>query len=764
MFTGGLFVLLESDPFGASARFAERARDLGLRPFLLTTNPGKSAGARLERLSIFKMSRLAAMDAVNRLGRDQVCGVWSLKDNLAGMAAHIALEIGRQGANPEAIKICSDKFSTRQTLVQAGINDVEFALAQSAKEAAAAACALGGPVVIKPRFSTGSFGVRLCRSAREARDHFNTLAERLQNLEHWGVLIETAVVGQQFSVQIFDGRSIGVTRQSVCLPPALITVELDFPWCGDPQIHRQIVEHAERAVAAVGCVRGPASVDLRYDSLGPHIIEINPRLAGDMIPENVFLATGIDLIDATVRFACGMHYSLEPSRNRGSATRWFLRPDYAVSEMLGCDEAAKVPGVVKVKTFPNWFGREGPATDFKDRLAFIIAEAETSTKAGEIARSGLQRLQVSRFKHESKNPLAPIFQSNSWAAFFRSKPGRQSSCMSCSIVFESESFDALASEWENLFRRAAKQTPFFRYSWLQQCWERQRLDLRKQLFVVVIRKDDRPVLMAPFIIRPRGGSWQLEFLDSLTPQYNDVLVEDSLEAGGAIRYLWESLTSLQSIRRFSLNWLQDDSALSHYLEKTKQDFKIQRFTATFIDLTRFAGWDTYLRYLPQKLRQDHGRQLRNLERRGSVEFRMADAATYPTEIAWLFARKREWVDSKRKSAWLNAPGTEELFTAAAKEGIVSDRTWLTTLTASGETIAAMLSFREGSTLYLSKVTYNPAWHVFSPARTLMLLTIKRAFEEGIAKCDLMTGRGDWKDTLSTGTKVVRNLTLMLGSG
>jgi CelD/BcsL family acetyltransferase involved in cellulose biosynthesis len=73
----------------------------------------------------------------------------------------------------------------------------------------------------------------------------------------------------------------------------------------------------------------------------------------------------------------------------------------------------------------------------------------------------------------------------------------------------------------------------------------------------------------------------------------------------------------------------------------------------------------------------------------------------------------------------------------------------------------MLSFREGSTVYLSKITYDPVWHVFSPARTLLLLTLQRAFDEGIKKCDLMTGRGDWKDTLATGKVVVRNIALML---
>src|SRR5262249_18034079 len=103
-----------------------------------------------------------------------------------------------------------------------------------------------------------------------------------------------------------------------------------------------------------------------------------------------------------------------------------------------------------------------------------------------------------------------------------------------------------------------------------------------------------------------------------------------------------------------------------------------------------------------------------------------------------------------------APGTEELFTIAAKEGIESGRTWISNLSIDGQTIAAILSFRENSTFYMSKITYDPAWHVYSPARTLLLLTVKLACDRKIKRCDLMPGEGSLKDTLSSGSIRVRN--------
>ena len=240
----------------------------------------------------------------------------------------------------------------------------------------------------------------MCGDEEEARLHFDYLAEREPNVRQLGVLVEEAIEGSQFSVQIFDGRAIGVTRQDVG-PAPRITVALEFPWLADERVHRDLVRHAEQAVAAVGHTRGPGSVDLRHDDKGPRVLEINPRLAGDMIPENIRLATGIDVVEATIRFACGMTYDLKPRYNRGSATRWFLRPDQPIHDLTGAGAASAVSGVTHVRLFPNSYRRTGPANDYRDRLAFVISEAELPEKAGVIAETGLRHLAATPSKSAS---------------------------------------------------------------------------------------------------------------------------------------------------------------------------------------------------------------------------------------------------------------------------------------------------------------------------------------------------------------------------
>ena len=130
------------------------------------------------------------------------------------------------------------------------------------------------------------------------------------------------------------------------------------------------------------------------------------------------------------------------------------------------------------------------------------------------------------------------------AAVWRMRRG--SSLLAHSVIRDEASLQALESEWEDLFKRAAVQTPFLRYSWVRLCWDRQRAIRGTTLFLVVVRKHDRPVLIAPLVRRKE----KLSFLDSATPQYNDVLVEDSVDASLYVDYLWQILHRVRPIRRF----------------------------------------------------------------------------------------------------------------------------------------------------------------------------------------------------------------------
>jgi len=262
--------------------------------------------------------------------------------------------------------------------------------------------------------------------------------------------------------------------------------------------------------------------------------------------------------------------------------------------------------------------------------------------------------------------------------------------------------------------------------------------------------------MAPVV---RGGRTLL-FLSSLTPQYNDVLVEQSDDVAAYVDYFWNVLCQGHWIRYFAANGIRNDSPLAARLATAPLVSDGPRFRSPFLDMRKFGDWETYLQ--SSRVQRDHRYQVRRLEKRGVV-FRMANADSCSSDMAWLFAQKRQSFDPMdRSSEWLRAPETEEFFTAAAREGIGSGRTWLTVLSIDGATIAALLSFREGPILYLSKTAYDYAWRRYSPGRTLCMLTIERAFREHLCEIDFGLGGYMWKDWLSTGTyRRVRSRTVRL---
>ncbi len=757
MSSSDIFLLLESDPFGTGALFFQRARDLGLRPILLYTEPESRRLLKdFESAKLIAMSDDLVLDMIERLGRDQVRGVWSVRDRYVGLAARMSAAIGRQGIDPEVIAVCHDKFNTREALAEAGLNNVSFKLAQSADEAEVAADALGGRVIVKPRMSTGSSGVRLCSSPQEARSHFDTLVEHMPHVRRLGALVEAFVEGEQFSVQFFDGRPIGVTHQKVGPPPTFITVGLDFPWSDDERMRDRIVECAQQAMEAVGHVRGPGCVDIRCDQQGPHVIEINPRLPSEMISENIRLATGLDVVNAAIRFACGMPYDLTLTQNRASATRWLLRSTRPVGDLAGEDEVAGLAGIAHVRLFPQWFGG-GPANSYKDRLAFVIAEGDSTAKAGEIAEQALSRLQlksvspVERWSQATSNVIAEATRRiTKRLKRKRSLQAIEDPSLSHSILHGEVSFETLQSEWQDLFERAKVRTPFLRYSWVSLCWKRQRNFLSRSPCIFVVRNNDRPVLMAPFLLRPKSGSWQLSFLDSFTGQFNDLLVEDSAEGPDYVDYFWNVLTRTSVVERFVAKRVREDSLLFRHLTKARGASKATYHRAPYIDLVKFAGWEAYWESLPVKIRQSHRGRLGDLERRGAVEFRFSDVESCERDMSWFFSEQRR-SDEKSgiSSVWLRGLSTEELYTAAAREGIDSGRTWLTVLSVDGQTIAVSLSLREGSTLYLWKCICDPSWPDRWPERALKLHTIERAFREGIEKYEMMPGQSV-KDGFATG--------------
>lgn len=379
------FLLVESNTTGTGRDFAVAARRRGLRPLLLARDPGRYPYAAELGIDtrIADTTDIATVAAV----ADELApaGITTSSEYFVAIAATVAAERGLPGPDPDAVARCRDKTTQRRTAAMAGLPTPRFAECTTVDDVREAAAAIGGPVVVKPVRGSGSVGVRRCETADEAADWADGVLATTDRM-----LVEEAVDGPEFSVEVLDGEPVGVTGKHLGPEPYYVEVGHDFPAPVEEAVAASLRSSALDALHAVGLTSGPAHVELRLPpGAAPVVIEINPRLAGGLIPRLVRLATGRDLVDEVVAAAAGQP-AAAPGGGTGTASIRFLLPPRAgvVDAVTGLAEAAATPGVVDVlsRLVP------GETTvlkqDFTDRKGHVLADSAAAAEAA-IARVGI---------------------------------------------------------------------------------------------------------------------------------------------------------------------------------------------------------------------------------------------------------------------------------------------------------------------------------------------------------------------------------------
>ena len=380
-------VLVESNTSGTGRLFARTARKLGVRPILLADSPARYSYAAEEQLDVIEIDtsdEAAVLAACSEL--DGVAGITSSSEYYIHTAASVAQTLGLPGPPREAIAICRDKYAQRRCFKRAGVGTPDFRAVRSVEQAVNAARLLGFPVVVKPVSGTGSLGVTLCVGDREVEFHADALLQQRRNERGLTIpqqtLVEELAQGPEYSVETFGAAVIGITRKHLGPWPNFVEVGHDFPADVSPAVEQMIVQEVISATTALGLNWGPAHIELRVTPDGPKIIEVNPRLAGGYIPELVRLATGIDLIEETLRLTLGQEPQLSRKLQRTASIRFVLSPDEGVLDQWeGLDRARQVQGVEEVQAYATAGTHLSLRGDFRDRIGHVIASGETLAAA-----------------------------------------------------------------------------------------------------------------------------------------------------------------------------------------------------------------------------------------------------------------------------------------------------------------------------------------------------------------------------------------------
>lgn len=318
-------------------------------------------------------------------------------------------------------------------------------------------------------------------------------------------------------------------------------------------------------------------------------------------------------------------------------------------------------------------------------------------------------------------------------------------------------FEALAPDWDALQARSIGQAPYTRHDWLRACWVRHEERHDWRLHIVTATHAGRLVLALPLRARRLPfGFYTLASIDSGTPFYSDILVEDSEDGRAAAAVAGAWLAADRCLLKARFNYVPDGAALG-LLRGTGRWYERGRLRVGQLDLTGFASPEAFLRAQSKSFQRDVKACARLLAREGGQFRRLTTPESAQPVLDWIFATKSAQLAARGKlGAWFAAPQTRTLFSAALRDGLADGSAALFALDIGGRLVAAELVFCAGGTIYLSKSAYDPAFGQYSPGTYVRLRLIMELMAEGLQRVDFMIGDHAWKTRLRSGTNEVRH--------
>ncbi|MCP9232821.1 acetyl-CoA carboxylase biotin carboxylase subunit family protein [Mesorhizobium sp. LMG 17147] len=381
--------------------YVQAAQRLGLRPITLAANPTQydylaSEGIKAIRADTDDFDELihlcSKLDAT--YGIAGITGFAGLDESLYLTVAKLCRRFELPGPKPVSIARCSDKFTQRQFLAQAGVPVPAYRLAANAMEVESSATEIGLPVILKPAEGSGSRGVRLCRDMDELVKHAKYMLEGAYRSQRSPkILVEEFAEGPFYDVVTMGDAVIAVGAADFDRPPHFVPCASMFPAPLDDEEHGSITEVSLSCLRALGLGWGPGNIEVRWTNRGPLVIEVNARLPGWTTPRLVELAYGVDIINEHIKLAIGVRADLHATHSHTSAARFLVSDrDGFLDRIEGASRAAAVPGIVEVKFYV------GPRTpivrkgDFGDVIGHVIATSPDRTRTEAIIQQAIDQI------------------------------------------------------------------------------------------------------------------------------------------------------------------------------------------------------------------------------------------------------------------------------------------------------------------------------------------------------------------------------------
>ena len=288
----------------------KKAKDLGCYVITcdyLPENPGHRYADEYHNVSTTDLNGVLSLAKALKI--DGIVAYAS--DPAAPTAAYVAEKLELPGNPYESVKILTEKDKFREFLSAHGFKTPKAKGYYLYEEASKDISEFSFPVMVKPVDSSGSKGVVKIYSPDELKA---AVDEALSYSRGKRFIVEEfiekkgyQVSGDGFSVngklvftsygnELYSGKGV---RDYVALGefwPSLLTVEQK----------KKVDDELQRLITALGMRTSAYNIEVIIDKDdNVYVLELGPRNGGSYIPQLIEYATGVDLIDYTIRAALG---------------------------------------------------------------------------------------------------------------------------------------------------------------------------------------------------------------------------------------------------------------------------------------------------------------------------------------------------------------------------------------------------------------------------------------------------------------------------
>lgn len=341
------------------------------------------------------------------------------------------------------------------------------------------------------------------------------------------------------------------------------------------------------------------------------------------------------------------------------------------------------------------------------------------------------------------------------------------------IIETVHQWDAIETEWNDLFNGSPTASPPLHFDWLREWWRSYGPRYGGALRILLVRRFDRLIGILPLYEPIAHGKLinirSLQFLSTGEAEHEETAAEylDLLHVPGEGQNCVEAISlalahpGFPTWHKIELHDMSADSPLAGLQGRSiaNSHFQVQSNGDCHIaDLTQ--GFESYMGQLSPKTRK-HARRLLRAAESSTVQFEVASSEEDTNRFfdALIMLHQHRWTARGRPGCFAAGRFTE-FHRTLARLWAPDRKALLAKLELSGQPLAVIYGFvtRDRFHFYQSGISVEGSGAIKSPGMAALLLLMQYLDRHGIGYFDFLKGSSFYKQRLSTQHQSLASIT------